>query len=124
MTPTAMACADVFVPLAAYPEHQAVVLNHYAGSPNVIGSVNKVDAGETHPLISNSCMTWVVDACQRHSACTTISTNLLRTSRLGNTVKVEAFKKGSDVRETLAISTRTGHLRPDIPPGSTLPQVA
>lgn len=41
MTPTAMACADVFLPLSSYAEHDAVVSTHYAASPVTIGAVNK-----------------------------------------------------------------------------------
>ena len=48
MNPTIMACADLFLPLAAYPEHNAVVANHYGGSPQIIGAINKAyEVGET-----------------------------------------------------------------------------
>lgn len=48
MTPTIMACADLFLPLAAFPEHDAVVANHYGASPQIIAAINKAyDIGET-----------------------------------------------------------------------------
>lgn len=122
MTPTAMACADVFVPLAAYPEHQAVVLNHYAGSPNVIGSVNKaVDVGETHSDfefmydLGRRCMPEAFSMYNNFD-------EFVEDFRLGNTVKVEELKK--EVTRQRNVSYRkyeNGHLRPDMIPGFNTP---
>ena len=41
MTPTAMACGDLFLPLAMFPEQDAVVSNHYCGTPTITGVINK-----------------------------------------------------------------------------------
>lgn len=41
MTPTAMACGDLFLPLAMFPEQDAVVHNHYGGTPTITGVINK-----------------------------------------------------------------------------------
>lgn len=48
MTPTAMACCDVFLPLASCVEHDAVVATHYGWNTSFYGAVNKlVVVGET-----------------------------------------------------------------------------
>ena len=41
MTPTIMACADLFLPLATAPEKDDVNMTHYGGSPVTVGAVNK-----------------------------------------------------------------------------------
>ena len=41
MTPTAMACGDLFLPLAMFPEQDCVVSNHYGGTPTLTGVINK-----------------------------------------------------------------------------------
>lgn len=47
MTPTAMGCCDLFLPLAAGPEINGVVGNHYGGSPTIEGATNKaIQVGE------------------------------------------------------------------------------
>jgi anaerobic selenocysteine-containing dehydrogenase len=48
MTPTIQCCADVFLPLASYAEHDGVVDVNYGGSPNYMSAINKsIDVGET-----------------------------------------------------------------------------
>lgn len=48
MSPTAMALADVFLPLASSLEQDAVVPTHYGGSPNYYSALNKcIEVGET-----------------------------------------------------------------------------
>lgn len=48
MTPTAMALADLFLPVAAFPEADGIVFNHYGMNPAVVSSINKaIDVGET-----------------------------------------------------------------------------
>ncbi|MGV8083724.1 MAG: molybdopterin-dependent oxidoreductase [Coriobacteriia bacterium] len=42
MTPTAMACADVFLPVASICEQEAIVSTHYGASANYMGALNKV----------------------------------------------------------------------------------
>lgn len=45
MTPTAMALADVFLPVSTFVEHDGVVLPHFGRNPHFIGAMNKaVDA--------------------------------------------------------------------------------
>ncbi len=41
MTPTAMAFADIFLPLAAFPEHDGIVLPHYGRNSVFLGCMNK-----------------------------------------------------------------------------------
>ncbi|MGB3912316.1 MAG: molybdopterin-dependent oxidoreductase, partial [Thermacetogeniaceae bacterium] len=41
MTPTAMAFADVFLPLASFAEHDGVVATHYGAAPVMVGAMNK-----------------------------------------------------------------------------------
>jgi len=47
MNPTAMALCDVFLPVASYAEHNAMVLTHYGFNASFFGAVNKaVQVGE------------------------------------------------------------------------------
>ncbi len=47
MTPSAMALADVFLPLATSIEQDCIVPTHYGGSPNYYGAINKcIEVGE------------------------------------------------------------------------------
>ena len=41
MTPTAVALADIFLPVAAFPELDGVVLPHYGRNPFFVGAINK-----------------------------------------------------------------------------------
>ncbi|MEG2933596.1 MAG: molybdopterin-dependent oxidoreductase [Gordonibacter sp.] len=41
MTPTAMALADVFLPLSTFAEHDGLVLTHYGRNPAFMGAMNK-----------------------------------------------------------------------------------
>ena len=41
MTPTAMCCGDLFLPLAMFPEQDCVVSNHYNGTPTITACINK-----------------------------------------------------------------------------------
>jgi len=41
LTPTAMALADVFLPVATFAEHDGIVLPHFGRNPHFIGSMNK-----------------------------------------------------------------------------------
>lgn len=47
MTPTAMALADVFLPLSTFAEHDGLVLTHYGRNPAFMGAINKaLEVGE------------------------------------------------------------------------------
>jgi len=41
MTPTAVALADIFLPIATYAEHDGVALPHFGRNPHFIGAINK-----------------------------------------------------------------------------------
>jgi len=41
MTPTAMACADVFLPMATWAEHEGIVITHYGRNTIFMGPMNK-----------------------------------------------------------------------------------
>jgi anaerobic selenocysteine-containing dehydrogenase len=48
MTPTAMACADVFLPLSTFAEHDGIVPTNYGANVSQIGAMNKaLEMGET-----------------------------------------------------------------------------
>ncbi len=50
MTPTAMALADVFLPLSAYPEHDGIVITHFGRNTHLIGAMNEA----LHPYDTKS----------------------------------------------------------------------
>lgn len=41
MTPTASACADLFLPVASFPEKDGIVATHYGGIVLFVGAINK-----------------------------------------------------------------------------------
>lgn len=54
MTPTAMAMADVFLPIASSIEHDSVVPTHYGGSPNYMSALNQcIQVGECRSEFDN-----------------------------------------------------------------------
>jgi anaerobic selenocysteine-containing dehydrogenase len=47
MTPTAMALADVFLPLPTFAEHDGIVITHFGRNPVFLGAINKaLETGE------------------------------------------------------------------------------
>lgn len=47
LTPSIQGCADLFLPLQSCPEKDDVNMTHYAGSPVMVGAINKaIDVGE------------------------------------------------------------------------------
>lgn len=47
MTPTAMACGDVFLPMSTWAEHDGIVITHYGRNTVFMGPMNKaVEVGE------------------------------------------------------------------------------
>ena len=48
MTPTAMACCDLFLPVSTYAEHDGLVIPEYGLNTNIISTINKaIEVGES-----------------------------------------------------------------------------
>ena len=44
MTPTAMACGDVFLPMSTWAEHDGIVITHYGRNTVFMSPINKTES--------------------------------------------------------------------------------
>lgn len=120
MTPTIMALADVFLPIASFAEHNAVVPTHYGGSPNYVSAINKaIDVGETKGVFQNHRDLGLITNPKVWEGYYESDEEFTEQYFLGKTdITFEQLKK--EVTHQRVVGYRkyeTGHLRPDGKPG-------